>query len=244
VSPSAYAALTPAQREALRSAGREAAAPSVHRLLRAEQDSQRVLCRPPHGDENLFQLIWTTPSELAGLRWAVRPVYRGLERDATAQAVIAAIQATRRSEPPRTGIVCRRGAPRSFRPPAVPCLRVTGDLRRVGPREWSGAATSDRLGRGRLIVRGDALFRDFPLRRSMTVRAAFPRGQLRGWVNMRISPNQRAGHAWEGSGVFFKSSPQLRRYRPASLRFSGVTNAGRPHELHGGFVTDAPTGLH
>lgn len=244
MNPAAYAALTPGQRDALRRAGQAAVAPSVRRLLRAEQDAERVLCRPPHDDENLFQLIWTTPSSLAGLRRAVRPVYRRLERDAAAHAAIAAIRAMRRDTAPALGIICRGGSPHPFRPPAVPHLRVTGDLRQVGPREWSGAATSDRFGRGRLIVRGGPIrFRGFPTGGTMTVRAVFPRGQLRGWIRMTIAPGPRAAHAWAGSGIVFKSSPRLRRYRPASLRFRGVTNRGEPHHVHGGFVTDAATGL-
>jgi TRAP-type C4-dicarboxylate transport system substrate-binding protein len=244
VNRAAYAALAPDQRAALQRAGTVSVAPAVRQLARSERDAERVLCRPPHADDNLFQFTRTTPSDLAALRRAVRPVYRRLERDTTGRAVIRAITTMRQSVAPAPAVVCRGGAPHPFHPPAVPRLQVTGDLRRVSEREWRGPARSNRLGRGSLTVWGSTLFRDFAIRRSMSVRAVFRRGQIEGFVDMGLAPARSGAHTWNGPGVVFQTTPRLHRYLHASLRFRGITRAGDPDDLDGGFVTDMSTGLH
>jgi hypothetical protein len=77
----------------------------------------------------------------------------------------------------------------------------------------------------------------------MRLRVRFGGGELRGCVDMTTTPRAAGGHGWDGPGSFFQASPALRRYIPLSLRFSGVTRAGDPGHVRGGFVTDAPTGL-
>jgi hypothetical protein len=140
-------------------------------------------------------------------------------------------------------VVCRRGAPRPFRPVTPPRLRLTGTLRRTGPRVWTGAVTSDRLGRGRLVLRGPLLFRDFPVRRAMGVQLQLAHGGLRGWIDVRTASTRARHHRWDGIGVVRRASPQLRRYRTASLRFRGVTDDREPDRVRGRLVTDTPTGL-
>jgi TRAP-type C4-dicarboxylate transport system substrate-binding protein len=52
----AFEALASAQRDALRAAAPAAVAPMTRRLASEEDRALHILCRPPHGDENLFNL--------------------------------------------------------------------------------------------------------------------------------------------------------------------------------------------
>lgn len=244
VNPDALEALSPAQRDALRAAAPAAVAPMTRRLASEEDRALHILCRPPHNDEKLFNLAWVTPSDLAAMRRAVHPVYARLERVAQTRGAIAAIEALRPHPDPTQPYVCRGGRPLRLHPSAaVTPLRVTGDLRRTGKQTWSGTVASRTLGRGQLTISGNMLLRDFPVDRGMGLDVRFAKRELRGCVRMTTAPTRDGGHEWSGGGNFASASPALRRYLPVSLRFRGATRASEANHLHGGFVTDEPTGL-
>ena len=91
----AYRRLSSEQRSALSRAGSVAIGPATAELVREEAEAIAVLCRPPHDDANLFQLIWLTPSGRRSLQRAVRPVLRRIGRDPASRAAIAAADAAR-----------------------------------------------------------------------------------------------------------------------------------------------------
>jgi TRAP-type C4-dicarboxylate transport system substrate-binding protein len=106
-----FGRLTKPQREVLRAAGREALAPAITRLRTEEAASAGTLCR-----RGQLTLIRSSPSGLAGLRTAVRPVYRGLERNPRTHGAIAAIEAIKRRSPQGLGIACPSGTSRQVAP--------------------------------------------------------------------------------------------------------------------------------
>ena len=83
----AFARLTPAQREILRRAGREAVRPEAERIEREQKEALTAICSRSH---DVFATA--SASELAALRRAVRPVYAALERDPQTRRLIAAIR--------------------------------------------------------------------------------------------------------------------------------------------------------
>jgi TRAP-type C4-dicarboxylate transport system substrate-binding protein len=90
------ARLTPEQREILRQAGRATLVPAIERLREEDRNEAALLCRRDH-----LAFVEATPSQLAGLRAAVRPVYAELERNPKTRALITAIRAMKRRSPPR-----------------------------------------------------------------------------------------------------------------------------------------------
>jgi TRAP-type C4-dicarboxylate transport system substrate-binding protein len=92
---SVLARFTPDQQEILREAGREALAPALDRLRRADHETTGILCRAG-------QLGFLTASgdQLASLRSAVRPVYTRIERDPEARTELATIERMKRDTPP------------------------------------------------------------------------------------------------------------------------------------------------
>jgi TRAP-type C4-dicarboxylate transport system substrate-binding protein len=230
----AYHRLRPEQRAALSRAGGVAIGPATAQHVRAEAGATAVLCRPPHDDQNLFQLIWLTPSGQRSLRRAVRPVVRRLERDPASRAAIVAADAVRPTLGKPSPLICRGRAARRFRPTSPEPLQADAALSRTGPREWSSA---------RLTLRGDALFRDRPVRRVMSVNAHLAGGLIRAWAVMTVAPDRTGGHSWDGPGVVFETTPGLHRYRGATVRFTGTTPRGRQRRLNARLTTDAPTGL-
>ena len=156
--------------------------PATAQLVRAEAGAIAVLCRPPHDDPNLFQLIWLTPSGQRSLRRAVRPVYD--VSSATLRHVPRSRRPTLR-DPPRkpSPLICRGRAARPFRPTNPEPLQTEGALNRTGPREWSSA---------RMTLRGDALLRDRPVRRVMSVRAHLAGGLIALGPTSRLRPTRPA----------------------------------------------------
>jgi TRAP-type C4-dicarboxylate transport system substrate-binding protein len=226
--------LSPEQRAALLRAGGAAIGPATAQLVRAEAGAIAVLCRPPHDDSNLFQLIWLTPSGRRSLRRAVRPVVRRIERDPASRAAIMTADAARPTLRKPSPLICRDRAARPFRPTSLEPLQAVGALNRTGPREWSSA---------RLTLRGDALLRHRPVRRVMSVRAHLARGLIRAWADITVAPDPAGGHRWDGPGVVFETTPRLHRYLGASVRFTGTTPRGHERRLRARLTTDAPTGL-
>jgi hypothetical protein len=229
----AYSRLSREQRAVLARAGVEAQGPAARRLARADAEAMAHLCRPPHDDESLFQLVWLTPSGVRSLRDAVQPVLHRVSADPAAGATIRAARALRATVPPPRALVCRRRAARPFHASRPAPVRVADDLRRTDPRQWSGR---------RLIVRGPMLFRDRPIRRVMSVHIRLNRGELRAWASVTIAP-ARGGHRWNGPGVVFKTAPRLRRYRHATVRLRGWTPSSADDRLTAVVTTDASTGL-
>ena len=230
----AYRKLSPSRRALLSRAGVEAIAPAIDGLVREETGAIAVLCRPPHDDVKLFQLIWLTPSGRRSLRRAVRPVVRRLERDPAVRATVDAADALRPTVPRPTGVVCRGRVPRPFRAVTRPRVRVVAILHRTGRREWSSS---------RLTLRGDVLFRDRAERRVMSLHVPVPGGELRAWADVTVAPDGAGGHSWDGPGVVFKTPPRLRGYLGASVRFTGSTPGRHPDRIRARVSTDAPTGL-
>ncbi len=105
------ARLTNTQRDALRQAGREALAPAIRRLRTDEAGSAGTLC---HRGE--LSLVGSSPSGLAGLRVAVRPVYRQLERSRGTRAAIDAIEAIKSRAPESSRIACPKALSRQVAP--------------------------------------------------------------------------------------------------------------------------------
>jgi TRAP-type C4-dicarboxylate transport system substrate-binding protein len=94
----AFEALTSEQRAILGEAGQLAIAPRAAEVERLESEALRTIC-----DRKLAVLYQASPANVAGLRAAVRPVYKGLERDARTKELIEGIKAlgTGREEPLR-----------------------------------------------------------------------------------------------------------------------------------------------
>jgi TRAP-type C4-dicarboxylate transport system substrate-binding protein len=230
----AYRRLRPEQRAALSRAGSDAVGPAIAGLVREEARAAAVLCRPPHDDAGLFQLIWLTPSGRRSLRHAVQPVLRRIEHDPASRSAVVAADAVRPTLRKPTPLVCRGRAARPFRPASLVPLRAQDALERTSPREWSGA---------RLMLRGDVLFRDRPIRRVVSLRAHVAGGLIRAWAFITVAPDRTGGHRWDGPGLVFDATPRLRRYRGASVRLTGTTPRGRERRLHARLTTDAPTGL-
>jgi TRAP-type C4-dicarboxylate transport system substrate-binding protein len=123
ISRRAFLRLGPAQREVLRRAGREAAAPVRARIEREQREALAGLCQ-----RGALRLASASPSELAALRAAVRPVYRELERDPGTRKLIAEIRRIKRgiaSEPLR----CRAAV--------IAAAAIEG--------RWSATATREQL---------------------------------------------------------------------------------------------------
>ena len=83
----AFQRLPLAQRDVLRRAGREAVAPDLAKLAVAERFGLEAVC----GRGNV-SLVDASPTQIAALHQAVRPVYAELERDAETREAIAAIR--------------------------------------------------------------------------------------------------------------------------------------------------------
>jgi TRAP-type C4-dicarboxylate transport system substrate-binding protein len=81
-----FNALTTAQREILRRAGREALGPAFTRIAREQERMLELICQ-----RGSPALATASPAELAALRKAVQPVYDDLERDAQTKELIAGI---------------------------------------------------------------------------------------------------------------------------------------------------------
>jgi TRAP-type C4-dicarboxylate transport system substrate-binding protein len=95
------ARLTRNEQDVLRRAGRQALAAAIERLRTEEADSAGTLC-----NRGQLSLVRSPPSGLAGLRTAVRPVYRTLERNPETRAAIGTIEALKRRSPPSPQMAC------------------------------------------------------------------------------------------------------------------------------------------
>ena len=90
ISRTAFDRLPPAQQEILRRAGREALAPTLARIESEEREALELVC-----DRGKLTLAAASPSELATLQAAVRPVYAELERDPETKRLLAEIESMR-----------------------------------------------------------------------------------------------------------------------------------------------------
>ena len=89
----AFEALTPAQQDVLRRAGRDVFDPQLARIRDAERRAIEAVCRRG------LSFLTASPAELAALRAAVQPVYDELERDPSTRKLIADIRRLRREVP-------------------------------------------------------------------------------------------------------------------------------------------------
>jgi TRAP-type C4-dicarboxylate transport system substrate-binding protein len=116
-----FANLTASQRRALRDGGSEAVVPAVTRLRAEDREEAAILCR-----RGALDVIAATPTQVATLRAAVRPVYVGLERDPQTRSFIRAIEAMKRRPFAADASHCpQKGAGRKTRPAANPPARET-----------------------------------------------------------------------------------------------------------------------
>jgi TRAP-type C4-dicarboxylate transport system substrate-binding protein len=86
----AFERLTPAQRQILRRAGRAALAPEIARIAKDEQAALSAIC-----GRGTLALENASPTDLAALRRAVRPVYANLNKDPLTKALISEIRKRR-----------------------------------------------------------------------------------------------------------------------------------------------------
>jgi TRAP-type transport system periplasmic protein len=102
-SPKIFRSLSSAQREALR----EAAAAAVPEAMAASKNEDATAA---HGlcERGKLTFVDLSSSQLTGLRRAVAPVYRRLERDPTTRQAIRAIEALKRTAPSAPPIQCKR----------------------------------------------------------------------------------------------------------------------------------------
>jgi hypothetical protein len=242
INDKAYAALSPAQRNALRNAGRAALGPAMQRVVRDERAALDVICSPPRQLEASFALLTASRSDRAALRDAAQPVYRELERDHATRDVIASIEAIKKHVTAEAAPRCP-GSRLRRAPAPVRTLTITGDLTATDHTGWKGAVTSTGLGRGRLVLEGHLLFREFVTVRRMKLTARFRRGELHGCVYVATFDTRHGTFDWDGPGVIARASRPLRNYIGLSFRVAGVTPAGDLRHMRGGFVTDAPSGL-
>jgi TRAP-type C4-dicarboxylate transport system substrate-binding protein len=102
------AKLTPEQREILRKAAPEALALAMERLRTEDINEAGILCRRDH-----LAFVEATPTQLAGLRAAVRPVYAKLKRNPKTRSLVTAIRTmNRKSSSPEPALQCFESAPR------------------------------------------------------------------------------------------------------------------------------------
>jgi len=83
----AFERLSSGQRDVLRRAGREAIAPTLTRLRRELKGALEVVC-----GRGAMTLVTASPTQVAALRNAVRPVYATLQRDPQTRNLIAEIR--------------------------------------------------------------------------------------------------------------------------------------------------------
>jgi TRAP-type C4-dicarboxylate transport system substrate-binding protein len=92
----AYNSLTPAQRQILRDAGRQAVVPELERIARDQRLGLSTVCAAK------LHVVTATPADLAALRNAVTPVYDQIRRDPIARrwmAQIIQVKATQAFKP-------------------------------------------------------------------------------------------------------------------------------------------------
>jgi TRAP-type C4-dicarboxylate transport system substrate-binding protein len=246
VNEKAFASLSRAQQRALEAAGRSALGPSMERLARDEHHALGAMCQNADRRGSLAFLS-ATPSHLAALRTAVDPVYHRLESAAGTRAVIASVQATKRTVTATPAPDCSGGLLHRLRltRPAG-SLRLSSDLTATSRSIWAGTVTSRQLGRGRLMleIRFGFGFNTRFARRATRFEARFSAGTLRGCMNMTFTLGPHGDYRWIGSpGVVKTGSRTLRRRAGLSLAFAGLTRAGDHRRLRATMVSDAPTGL-
>ncbi|MDX6689486.1 MAG: TRAP-type transport system periplasmic protein [Solirubrobacteraceae bacterium] len=244
VNDKTYAALSAQQRRALTNAARVALAPATQRLVRDEHQALGVICSSgaahPHG----FEFLAAPPTDLAALRRTVEPVYQQLQQDPVTSSVIAAADTLKRHITRPRSPACP-GAPRRQRVPDATGGHLAVDANLTADHDtWTGPVTSKQLGRGRLDFTQHLKRRTVLFRRKIRLEAHFAAGTLHACVMVAIAPGARHDLVWNGPGVITTASRALRRYVGHSLRFAATTTPGNPSHLHGGFITDAPSGFH
>jgi hypothetical protein len=112
-----FANLTASQRRALRDGGSDAVVPAVTRLRAEDREEAAILCR-----RSALDVIAATPTQVATLRAAVRPVYVELERDPETRSFIRAIKAMKRRPSPAEASHCprQRARPKARAPAKSP----------------------------------------------------------------------------------------------------------------------------
>jgi TRAP-type C4-dicarboxylate transport system substrate-binding protein len=153
------AKVTRNQRDALLEAGREAVGPAVARLRAEDRQEAAILCR-----RGRLALVRATPTDIATLRAAVRPVYVDLERDPQTRSLIHAIEAMKRRSPAPEASQCpRRRSRREKAPIEAPAREkatpldgtweMTASLAQVVDVTHSPIASDADVGRYRLVLR-------------------------------------------------------------------------------------------
>jgi TRAP-type C4-dicarboxylate transport system substrate-binding protein len=113
--------LTASQRRALRDGGSEAVVPAFRRLRAEDREEAAMLCR-----RGALDVIAATPTQVATLRAAVRPVYVELQRDPETRSFIRAIQAMKRRPSPAEASHCprQRARPKARAPAKLPARQT------------------------------------------------------------------------------------------------------------------------
>jgi TRAP-type transport system periplasmic protein len=161
--------LTPAQREVLRKAGREALAPAIARVRDEDHHEATDLCR-----RYRLALVDATHSGLAALRAAVRPVYAKLDRNPKTRSLIREIEAMKRQSPREPPLRCSRSIPAT-----KPTTLLDGTWTMTASRTRVRDATHDPLdaeidsGRYRMTLRRGRITMSYVSPGSWTVRGTF-----------------------------------------------------------------------
>jgi TRAP-type C4-dicarboxylate transport system substrate-binding protein len=242
----AFAALSRVQQQALVTAGRSALPAAMRRLAREERTALAALCRDAD-ERGALAFLAATPAHLAGLRRALLPVSRTLERSAATRGVVGTIAALKRQVTATAAPDCPAGLLHRLHVAApTTTMRLSLDLVATSRSTLAGTATSARWGRGRLLATirfGFGFDRGFAQRVTRFV-ARFPAGTLRGCMAMTITRDRLGDFRWVGSrGAIKTATGALRRAAGLSLSFTGHTPAGDRRRLHGRLVSDVPTGV-
>ena len=151
----AFARLTPAQRDILRRAGREVVRREAARIAREQKDALSVVCsRSPD------VLTSVSATELSALRGALRPVNAELERDPQTKRIMAGIRRLRASAGEEDSPRCSGGEPRTsalegrWHSTVTREEMIAGGATTAEAAAYAGAATLE-LGKGRWVFRGE-----------------------------------------------------------------------------------------
>jgi TRAP-type C4-dicarboxylate transport system substrate-binding protein len=138
------AKLTAAQRDVLHRAGRKALAPAIARLRNEDRVEAGILCR-----RGRMTFVTATPSQVAALRAAVRPVYAQLVSNPKTRAFIREIEAMKRKSSPERVVPCFAPPP-----PQKAATLLDGTWEMTASRAVAGEVDAGRylmvLRRGRL----------------------------------------------------------------------------------------------
>jgi hypothetical protein len=128
-------------------------------------------------------------------------------------------------------------------PPSGVELGVGGNLTKTSATRWVGNVTSKQLGRGRLTLEGNVVFRTSKTRSRLTFEAGFAEGDLHGCGIVDNFRRPHGRYVWDGPGQITSTSPTFHKYLGLEIRFGGIIKVDALNRVHGGFATQGPGGV-